>query len=46
MENSIEEKILKLQQNKAALNKGALTKLTPAELAAARRAEIKSLFEL
>jgi len=46
MENSIEEKILKLQANKAALNKGALTKLSPAELAAARRAEIKSLFEL
>jgi len=46
MEQSIEEKILQLQQNKAALNKGALAKLSREEQMAARRAEMTMLFEL
>lgn len=46
MENSIEEKILKLQSSKAAINKGALVKLSREELAQVRMAEYRTLFEL
>ena len=45
-ESSIEEKILKLQASKGALNKGALAKLSADEQRQARIAELTTLFEL
>jgi len=46
MENSLEEKILKLQSSKAALNKGALAKLSAEEVRQARLSEMTALFDL
>jgi len=46
MKDSIEEKMLKLQAKKAALNKGALAKLSNEEMRAARLAEMVLLFNL
>jgi len=46
MKDSIEEKILKLQAKKDALNRGALKKLSAEEMRAARLAEMVMLFEL
>ena len=46
MKDSIEEKMLKLQAKKDALNRGALKKLSAEEMRAARLAEMVMLFEL
>ena len=45
-EDSVEEKILKLQESKAAINKGALSKLSEEEVKNARLKEMITLFEL
>jgi len=45
-ENTIEERILLLQEHKAALGKGVHSKLSEAEKKKARRDELRSLFEL
>lgn len=44
MKDSIEERMIALQESKAALSKGALQKLTPAELRKTRIEDLKSLF--
>ena len=44
MDGSIEERILKIQQKKQLLNKGALGKLTSAEIRSARLADLRSIF--
>jgi SNF2 family DNA or RNA helicase len=46
MESSLEIRILELQERKATLSKGALVKLSQAELQAARRSQMKTLFDL
>jgi SWI/SNF-related matrix-associated actin-dependent regulator of chromatin subfamily A3 len=46
MDQSIEGKILELQAEKAALSKGAMVKLSQAEVQAARWAQMTSLFDL
>jgi SNF2 family DNA or RNA helicase len=45
-DDTIEERILKLQEAKAALSKGALAKLTPEEARRARTADLCMLFEM
>lgn len=44
MKDSIEERMIALQESKAALSKGALQKLSPDELRKTRIADLKSLF--
>ena len=45
-ERTVEQKMLKLQEAKAALGRGALTKLTAEEQRAARAADLRDIFEL
>ena len=45
-ERTIEEAMLKLQAAKAALGKGALSRLSEAELRAARAADLRIMFDL
>ena len=45
-ERSVEVKMLELQAAKAALGRGALTKLSPEEQRAARAADLRRMFEL
>ena len=45
-ENTIEKRILELQESKQALSAGLMRKLRPAELRKARAANLRSMFEL
>jgi len=46
MKDSIEEKMIELQEAKAAIGKGAMEKLKPEEMRKARIGDLKSLFNL
>ena len=45
MNDTIEERILEMQEAKAALGKGALTKLSDSELRKSRAAQLKAMFK-
>ena len=46
MNNSIEERLLVLQEAKAALSKGVLSKLSEEEVRKTRVADLKNLFRI
>jgi len=46
MKDTIEERMIDLQERKAAIGRGALEKLTPEELRKARIGDLKSLFSV
>jgi SNF2 family DNA or RNA helicase len=46
MANSIEERMVSLQEAKAAVGKGAMEKLKPEEVRKARIGDLKNLFDL
>ena len=45
-EDTLEEKLLELQEAKAAIGSGALRKLSPAEAAKARTQDLRRLFSI
>jgi tartrate dehydratase beta subunit/fumarate hydratase class I family protein len=46
MKDSIEERMIKLQEAKAAIGKGSMEKLKPEEVRKARIGDLKSLFSI
>jgi SWI/SNF-related matrix-associated actin-dependent regulator of chromatin subfamily A3 len=46
MKDSLEERMLALQESKAALGKGAMEKLSPDEKRKARTTDLKDLFQV
>lgn len=46
MKNSIEERMVSIQEAKAAMGKGAMEKLKPEEVRKARIGDLKSLFQI
>lgn len=46
MKDTIEERMIELQEAKAAISKGAIEKLKPEEIRKARIGDLKSLFSI